>query len=56
MELLPMLKTSSPLHPRNCKSAKSKQVENKPNPKAVAVRRRIEDLMEQRQINQYFMC
>lgn len=50
-----MLRTSSTHHPRNCKAVKSKQVENKPNPKAVAVRRRIEDLMEQRQMNQDFM-
>lgn len=50
-----MLRTSSTHHPRNCKASKSKPIETKPNPKAVVVRRRIEDLMEQRQMNQDFM-
>lgn len=50
-----MLRTSSAHHPLNSKVSKNKPVENKPNPKAVAVRRRIEDLMEQRQMNQDFM-
>ncbi|EMJ7098622.1 hypothetical protein V7974_004665 [Vibrio parahaemolyticus] len=49
-----MLKTSSPLHPLNRKTPKAKQSETKPNPQVVATRRRIEELHEQRQLEQDF--
>jgi hypothetical protein len=49
-----MLKTSSPLHPLNRHLPRDKNKEQQPNARKVQTRRRIEDALERRRIQQDF--